>query len=397
MVGVRRLGLVRRGLRLEAVDLGQKVVRGQPVVVGELGEVAADAVGQHDDDGVALAEAQVLDGADHGRHRGAGAAADQQALLGDQPARELERLAVLGLVPLVDDLAVEHIGDEVVADALDLVALVHVLLVERLGQGEDAAVGVCGDDLDILVVLLEAAGDAGDGAAGAGAGDDGGDGAVGLVPDLLGGAELVGERVVEVAVLVEDVGVGDLLLEAAGDADVRLGAVPGGLGRGADDGGAEGLEDGDFLGGHLLGEGDDGLVALDRADERQADTTGEKCVSFEKSEGGQCCANVRVAAGGLDEGVAGLDAAALLGLLDHAQGYSVLDAAASVEELDLGVHLGLDSQALGDLVQTNERSVANELSRRQGGDGHSGGVDGLDVAHDCGLRDRGYSECLFRV
>lgn len=88
--------------------------------------------------------------------------------------------------------------------------------------------------------------------------------------------------------------------------------------------------------------------------------------------------NVRVTAGGLDQSVAGLDAAALLGLLDHAQGYPVLDAAAGVEELDLGVDVALEAQRLRDAVELDERRVADELR-----DGAHGGGEARCLAHGC--------------
>ena len=64
--------------------------------------------------------------------------------------------------------------------------------------------------------------------------------------------------------------------------------------------------------------------------------------------------DLRVTASGLDEGIARFDSPTLLCLLDHAQSYSVLDAASSIEELGLDVDIGFDSKRLGQLVQSDE-------------------------------------------
>ena len=71
-----------------------------------------------------------------------------------------------------------------------------------------------------------------------------------------------------------------------------------------------------LLVGHLLRQHDDAAVALDGGGEREADAG--------------------VARGRLDDGVARLQHAALLRVLDHAQRDPVLDAAARVEELTFG-------------------------------------------------------------
>ena len=55
----------------------------------------------------------------------------------------------------------------------------------------------------------------------------------------------------------------------------------------------------------------------------------------------------------LDQSVSWFYSSALLSLFYHAQGYSVLDAAASVEELAFCVDFGFDAEGLGDLVQLN--------------------------------------------
>lgn len=322
-------------------SLREQVVGGQPVVVNKLAEVAADAVGKDDNNNVVLAQTELLDGLDGGVHGATGGATAENALLRNQPPGVLEGCAVVGLVPLVDDLLLEDVGDEVVSDTLDLVALVDALLVESLGQGKDTALGIGGNDLDVVVVLLQTPCQASDGATGASASNKRCDFALCLLPDLLGGAEFVGEWVVGVGVLVEDVSVGQLLDELPGDTDVALGAVPSCAGGGADDLSAERLQDGHLFWAHLLGQSDDGLVALDGSHEREANTS--------------------VARGGLDQSVAGLDAALPLSSLDHAEGNAVLDGAASVEGLNLGVDGGLDPERLGNLVQAHEGRVADLL------------------------------------
>ena len=73
----------------------------------------------------------------------------EQALLTDELARDAEGVAVVRLDPAVDQLAVEDVGDEVVADALDLVAL------DLAGAGQDRALRVDADDLAARQLALE--------------------------------------------------------------------------------------------------------------------------------------------------------------------------------------------------------------------------------------------------
>lgn len=73
-----------------------------------------------------------------------------------------------------------------------------------------------------------------------------------LLPDLLSSAELVGQWVVFVRVLVEDVGIRQFLDELPGNTDVALGAVPSGAGRCTNDLGAERLQNSNLLRAHLL-------------------------------------------------------------------------------------------------------------------------------------------------
>ena len=54
-----------------------------------------------------------------------------------------------------------------------------------------------------------------------------------------------------------------------------------------------------------------------------------------------------------------------LGRLDHGQGGSVLDAAARVQELELGEQLR--RQVPPDAVQAHQRRVADQLEQRAGG------------------------------
>ncbi|MEZ4340088.1 MAG: hypothetical protein R3B82_25995 [Sandaracinaceae bacterium] len=69
-------------------------------------------------------------------------AATEQALLPDQLPRDAERVAVVALDPPVDEPAVEHVGDEVVADALDL----RAVETDLAGAREDRALLRVDDD-----------------------------------------------------------------------------------------------------------------------------------------------------------------------------------------------------------------------------------------------------------
>ena len=202
--------------------------------------------------------------------------------------------------------------------------------------------GVGSDDLDVLVVLSDSSGQTSDGATSASTGDECSDLAIGLLPNLFSCAELVGSGVVGVDVLVKDDGARNLLFQSSGDTNVTLGTVVGSLCGGSDDLGTQSLEDGDLLLRHLLRESDDDLVTLDGADEGKT--------------------NASVSGGGFDQGgLVGVDAARRLGSFDHAQGDAILDTAASIEELKLCVDGGLETERLGDLVQTNEGGVADLL------------------------------------
>ena len=115
--------------------------------------------------------------------------ADEQALLGGGPAGPLHRGLGVDVDDLVVDRRVEDLGDEVGADALDLVRAGRAAVEDRRLLRLD------GDDLHVGLARLEDLADAGDGAAGADAGDEDVDLAVGVLPDLLGGGLAVDLRV----------------------------------------------------------------------------------------------------------------------------------------------------------------------------------------------------------
>src|SRR5205085_1846647 len=156
--------------------------------------VAFAEVRQHDHDELA----GVLGPFGH-LHRGpgGGAAADaaQHALLAGQAPGHLERVLVLHLDHLVNDVHVQDARDEAGADALDLVAA-RLERLALLGLGDDrAGHRLDGDALEARLALLDDFADAGDGAAGADAGDQDVGLAVGVAPDLLGGGAAVDLRV----------------------------------------------------------------------------------------------------------------------------------------------------------------------------------------------------------
>ena len=285
----------------------------EPLVVEDLGEVAASGVGEdHHDDGVlALGRAGQLLGELPGRvGRHPAGATDQQRLLARQPAREGEGVGVADLDDPVGDGAVVGLGPEVLADALDEVGAAGA-------AGVDRARGVGADHLHGRVLLLEVPPDAADGAAGAHAGDEVGDPALGLLPDLGTGLLVVGPRVVRVGVLVGLPGAG-LAGEPVGDVVVGVGVLGRHRRRADDDLGAVGLQHVALVLADLVGADEDALVPLGLRHHREPDPG--------------------VARRRFDDRAARLELARGLGGLDHPGRDAVLHRAAGVEVLDLGEH-----------------------------------------------------------
>ena len=106
-----------------------------------------------------------------------------------------------------------------------------------------------------------------------------------------------------------------------------------------------------------------GLRALDRQVLRHDQ---QHAVAAHRRGHRQCDAGV--ARGRLDQRVAGLDLAALLGAPDHGQGRPVLDRAGGVVALQLHQqgHVGIGVDA----AQAQQRGIANQIF--QGGEGHNG-------------------------
>lgn len=208
------LGLLGEGgIVYEAVVL-------HPVVINELGDVRSHRVREDDNHSVVLGE--VLGDLKSGSQSRARRSTHKQTLLLDESSRQQEGLSVLGLDPRVDHVSVQNVGHEVVTDTLDLVALVGV--VERLGDGQNGALGVSSHNNHVLVLGLESLGNTGDGSSGSGASDEMGHLTLSLLPDLGTSAVEVSVGVGLVSVLIENDSLGDLLLQTSGNSNVGLGA-----------------------------------------------------------------------------------------------------------------------------------------------------------------------------
>ena len=103
---------------------------------------------------------------------------------------------------------------------------------------------------------------------------------------------------------------------------------------------AESLEQVATLDAHRVGHRQDCVVALGTGNPGESDAG--------------------VAAGGLDDGGAGLEVAGALGVLDHGEGDAVLDAAAGVEQFEFEGDARLLAFQAGDL---QERCVPDEVSQ----------------------------------
>jgi len=137
------------------------------------GQVALPEARDDDDDRLALVGGTLRDLLGRGE-RGAGGQADEQPVERGGPAGEVDGGVDVDVDDLVVDAGVEGLGNEVGADALDLVRTGLAAVEDRGLLGLDA------DECDLGLALLEGAADAGDRAARADRRDDDVDRAVGV-------------------------------------------------------------------------------------------------------------------------------------------------------------------------------------------------------------------------
>ncbi len=174
--------------------------------------------------------------------------------------------------------------------------------------------GMGADDLDVGHLLFEGQAHAHEGAAGAQRRHEVVEPTSGLGQDLLRCGLVMGQAVVVVGELIRhEVLVGKLAHHLARLQDGPVGAQ---LGVGEGHLGAEGLDHLAPLDGHRLAHHDHERIPFDRGDHGQSDTG--------------------VAAGRLENSLAGRQRTLALGLLDHLECNAILDAAGGVEALQLG-------------------------------------------------------------
>jgi hypothetical protein len=266
-----------------------------------------------------------------GPHVGARRDADQQPQVAAQLPCGFDGVVVGHLDHLVDQRHIEYGGDEAVADALDLMQ--PGLVAQQGGH----ILRLDGHQVHVGFMLAEKLAHALQRAAAAHTGHETIDFAADLPPDLVGRVFVVAARVVGVFELLrhEDARIGRGHLghppDGAGD------AFP--IGR-EDQFRSERADDLLAFLAHALGHDDLHLVALQAADQRDADA--------------------RVATGRFDDDRVGFQASVAFRPFEHGQGHAVLDRAARVQELGFGENR-LRAQADSGVLPIRSRMFAASM------------------------------------
>ena len=207
----------------------------------------------------------------------------------------------------------------------------------------EGRIGLGGDDAHPPVHPLQVTARAHQRARGAQGGDEVGDAALGVAPDFRAGGGFVRLGVGRVVVLIRlEVAVGIGLEDFARLEDGAVGALQR---IGEDELGAKGAADALALVGDVARHDQPHAVAQRRADHRQRDAG--------------------VAAGGVEDDLVRRQQAALDAVAHHHQRWPILDRAAGIEALQLGLQHDVFRQVRGDALQPGQRSVADEIENVQ--------------------------------
>ncbi|VTR64010.1 hypothetical protein DESC_120102 [Desulfosarcina cetonica] len=282
------LFLARHGVEEHQVDLLLHVKQRR-------GEVALPTVGKDHHQGPARKAAGDIGRHHHGRPT---AHTHHEPLLAGQAAGHGKGRLIFHVDLRIELFLVENLG---------LIGLLHVFQpLQAVPQ-----IGLHTDDLDGRIVFLQPPGKAHEGSRGTHGGHQVGQGAAGLLPDLHRRSKVVGLPVGRIVVLIgHEIGVGIFAGQAVDLLDGAVGTQVAGREQNIGPACAQDLLA--FDAGRLA-HGQQQRVALDRTDHRQADAG--------------------IAAGGLDNGLAGFEFSRTLAGFDHRQGRPVLDRAAGIEVL----------------------------------------------------------------
>jgi hypothetical protein len=276
--------------------------------------------------------------------------AGEDALLPCDAARHQRGVLVRDLLEVIDDVEVDVLRQEVLADAFGDVR-VDFVLVEDAGLFvllEHRSVGVDPPHFDLRVAFLEITANAADRAAGAYANDEVGDPPVRLFPDLRSGLLVVRGGVRKVVVLVGFPGIRNFTLQPGGHRVIGARIFGIDVGRADDHLRAERLEGIDLLLGLLVGGRKDAAIAL--------------------HHGGDGQPHSGVAGGPLDDRAARLQQTGPLGVFDHSHRHPVLDRVAGIEGFELCQHRSVD-HTVGDSIDADHRRVADDIEDRAGNRG----------------------------
>ena len=235
---------------------------------------------------------------------------------------------------LVHKVQIQVLGHEARADTLNLVGCRFGLLPVHY-LGDDRRIGwLDGDGGNVLAPgALDVTGDAGQRAARADTGHENVDFAVGVVPDLRAGGVFMNARVGRVLELLRQ----EVVVRIGGKDFFRLGDGARHALRGLCEHqfSPQGFQNFPSLQAHGGGHGQNQFVAPGGGHKGQGDTG--------------------VAAGGLDNGHAGLQGAALLAVPNHRSANPAFDGIGRVAAFDLGP----DGRPVIDAVQLDQRGIAD--------------------------------------
>ncbi|MCG3121101.1 MAG: hypothetical protein ALAOOOJD_04055 [bacterium] len=313
----------------------EKAIFFHPLVGVKFREVIFAGVGQnHHHDFVGRQLARDFQGDIRGA---AGGAADEQAFLAGETARHQKRFLVTDGINFVDIFPVQRAGNDFLADTLDFIRLSvqQIFCIEMLAQGRAGRIGA--DHFDGRIFFFEILRRAGNRAAGADAADKIIELAFGLFPNFRAGGAIMRRGVFGIVILIGENRIRGFLHDFGGDAVIAFRRVVRHGGWANHHFGAIRFEHAHFFLAHFVGHRKNRAIAFDGCGERQA--------------------GAGVAAGGFDNGAAGLEPAGFFSVFEHREGNAIFDAAAGIEIFHFRINGGLE--AGGDAIQTHQRRVAD--------------------------------------